>query len=232
MGDSLQPRKNPFMAQGLIPGVRLRLDVTVGDQQESHVTAVEDVSSSDIAILTPMKQLRSRAFAAGTLVHASYIHDRKRFRFVSEFTGISSDGAVSHLRLPATIEVIERRSSFRLQTAIRPLAIYRLVIDGQNLPEDPSNQIEATVADISEGGLCLTTRQPVRTGERLGFHAALPEAGEIRARLRVTDVDEPAKGNLTRRVHCQFTDISLADCDRIARYLMRRQLELRRRGQL
>jgi hypothetical protein len=34
------------------------------------------------------------------------------------------------------------------------------------------------------------------------------------------------------RVHCEFTDISRAGRDVIARYMMRRQLEMRRRGQL
>ncbi|MBA4181005.1 MAG: hypothetical protein C0506_10495 [Anaerolinea sp.] len=233
MGASLPPRKNPFMAQGLIPGVVLRLDVTVHGQRESHVTAVEDVTEDGIAVLTPMKQLRARPFATGTLVHASYINGRRQWKFVTEFSGTSPDGAVSHLRLPAVVESSERRSAYRLETAVRPLAIYRLVINSHETARaEGADSIQATIVDLSEGGLCFTSRQSFVRGERLGLQAELPNAGQIHARLRVTAVDEPERGNVNRRMHCQFTDISLTDRDRIARYLMRRQLEMRRRGQL
>lgn len=232
MGGSLLPRKNPFMAQGLVPGVRLRLDVALGDLAEAHMTAVEDVTEHDIAVLTPMKHLRTRTFAAGTQANAAYSYDRKVWRFATEFTGISSDGAVSRLRLPTAIESAEHRRFYRLQTTVHALSIYRLIIDGDHLPDDDVSAIKGMVVDLSEGGLCFTTRQAVISGERLGIRADLPGVGEIHARLSITGIDEPARGNLNRRVHCQFTDISNADRDRIARYLMRRQLELRRRGQI
>ena len=228
MGASPSQRKNPFMAQGLLPGITLRLDVSSGEAGETYVTRVEEVDGR-IAILVPMRGLRPRPFATGTLVHAHYIHQQKRWMFITEVEGHSDDGMFEFLRLPAAIESTERRRNFRLPSAIRPESIYRLVVDAET--EDPE-LIEGTVVDLSEGGCCISTRSLAIPGERLGLHAILPEAGEIHARLRVNIVRDPQPGNRNRRLHCEFTDISRAHRDVIARYMMRRQLEMRRRGQL
>jgi c-di-GMP-binding flagellar brake protein YcgR len=230
MGGLLPQRKNPFMAQGLLPGITLRLDVSAGRDDESHVTRVEDVDHERIAVLVPMRGLRPRPFPAGTLVHANYIHQRKRWQFITEVLGHSADGLYEYLGLPGMVDCLERRGNYRLPVAIRPESIFRLVIDASEpVSEDP---LDGIVVDLSEGGCCLTTRTVVLAGERLGLHAVLPEAGEVHARIRVTQVDEPPRGNRMYRVHCQFTDISRACRDVIARYMMRRQLEMRRRGQL
>ncbi len=230
MGASLPQRKNPFMAQGLLPGITLRLDVSSGREGETHVTRVEDVDHERIAVLVPMRGLRPRPFPSGTLVHAHYIHQQKRWLFVTEVVGHSSDGMHEYLRLPGTVESTERRRNFRLPAAIKPESLYRLVIDAA---EPASEQpVEGIIVDLSEGGCCITTRTLMSAGERLGLHAVLPEAGEIHARMRITQAREPAPGNRMHRVHCEFTDIARADRDVIARYMMRRQLEMRRRGQL
>lgn len=230
MGASLPQRKNPFMAQGLLPGITLRLDVSSGREGETHVTRVEDVDNERIAILVPMRGLRPRPFPSGTLVHAHYIHQRKRWLFVTEVVGHSPDGLHEYLRLPGAVESMERRRTYRLPVAIKPESLYRLVIDAA----EPSSEepLDGIIVDLSEGGCCITSRKLVLAGERLGLHAILPGAGEIHARLRVTGVREPAPGNRMHRVHCEFTDISRAGRDVIARYMMRRQLEMRRRGQL
>lgn len=230
MGALSPQRKNPFMAQGLLPGITLRLDVSSGREGETHVTRVEDVDHDRIAILVPMRGLRPRPFPAGTLVHAHYIHQRKRWLFVTEVVGHSPDGMHEYLRLPGSVESMERRRNFRLPVAIKPGSLYRLVIAAaEPASEEP---LDGIIVDLSEGGCCITSRKLVMAGERIGLHATLPEAGEIHARLRVTQVREPAAGNRMHRIHCEFTDISRADRDVIARYMMRRQLEMRRRGQL
>jgi c-di-GMP-binding flagellar brake protein YcgR len=231
MGASSLPRKNPFMAQGLVAGLTLRLDLSRSNVEESHVTRVEDVTEGGISVLVPMRHLRPRPLPTGALIHAVYIHQQKRYRFVTEVVGHSADGHHDILRLPGAIDSSERRRWYRLHAAIKPQSLYRLVIDGDQVDQS-ENMLEGMVVDLSEGGLCLNTRSFVMTGERLGLIADLPEAGEVRARMRVTSVDEPAAGNRNRRVHCEFIEISRAHRDVIARYLMRRQLEMRRRGQL
>lgn len=230
MGGSLPQRKNPFMAQGLLPGTTLRLDVSSRAEGESLVTRIEEIDAESIHILVPMRGLRPRPFAVGTLIHAHYIYQQKRWQFVTEVSGHSPDGIHEYLRLPGDIDSTERRRNYRLPAAIKADALYRLVID----PEMPTTEepLEGIIVDLSEGGCCVTTKDSVMVGERLGVKAMLPEAGEILARMRVTFVREPMLGNRMRRVHCEFTDISRAHRDIIARYMMRRQLEMRRRGQL
>jgi len=229
MGGLPLRRKNPFMAQGLLPGITLRLDVSTGGEGESHVTRVEDIDATRIAILVPMRGLRPRPFVAGTLVHAHYVHQQKRWMFVTEVEGHSEDGMYEFLRLPGAIESTERRRNFRLPAAIRPSSLYRVVVSPEDVDEQP---LDGTIVDLSEGGCCISTRGFAQPGERLGLVALLPEAGEVQARLRVAFVREPSPGNRNRRLHCEFTDISRGNRDIIARYLMRRQLEMRRRGQL
>lgn len=229
MGALPLPRKNPFMAQGLLPGITLQLDVSSGGDGESHVTRVEEIHDGRIEILVPMRGLRPRPFPTGTLVHAHYAHLQKRWRFISEVQGHSPDGLYEYLRLPGAIESTERRRNFRLPAALRPESVYRLVVDTESPDQTP---IEGTIVDLSEGGCCFSTRAFVQPGERLGLLVDLPDAGSVQARMRVGFITEPSSGNRNRRLHCEFTDISRAHRDIIARYMMRRQLEMRRRGQL
>ncbi|MBE7520158.1 MAG: PilZ domain-containing protein [Thermoflexaceae bacterium] len=232
MGASQPARNDRFSACGLVPGVPLRLEVSVGNHVECLATRVEEVGPNTMAILLPMVRRQARRLATGTLVHAEYIFRNRRCRFVTEVAGHSDDGLHEILRLPPAIDTIERRSHFRLQTALRPQALFRLVLGPDDIPGDETAFDDCTIVDLSEGGACLSSRVPLHDGERLGIVFTLPGVGEINARMRVLSVDEPAHGKLNRRAHCIFTDIRLSDRDRIARYLMRRQLEMRRRGQL
>lgn len=230
MGASLPQGKNPFMAQGLLPGITVQLDAHSGRDSETYVTRVEDVDDEQITVLVPMRGLRPRPFAAGTLLHAGYISRQKRWRFVTEVIGHSPDGLHEYLRAPAGIESTERRRSFRLPAALKADSLYRLVVDAERAQsEEP---LAGMIVDISEGGVCISSKAFAQPGERLGLVATLPEAGSISARMRVTMVREPERGNRMRRIHCEFTEISRGNRDVIARYMMRRQLELRRRGQL
>lgn len=232
MGASPQPRKNPYVSQGLMPGTTLRMALSRRDDAEALVTQVEDVSDERVEVLVPMQRLRPRPLAPGTLVYAAYVFQRRRYHFVTEVTGHSADGMVEYLRSPGLIDSSERRSSFRLETSIKPLSLYRLVIDAEKIDDDTKPELEGVIVDLSEGGLCISTAARIAPGERLGVHASLGENGEFMARMSTTGVDEPRLGQRNRRVHCRFTDITRGDIDKIARYLMKRQLEMRRRGQL
>lgn len=232
MGASSPPRKDRYRGQGLVPGLPLRLEVSVGDHVECYATRVEEMHEDALSVLVPMVRLRTRSLPVGTVIHAEYLFRSRRCRFVTEVAAHSADGLHEILHLPASIETIERREYFRLKTALHPESVYRLVIDVEREPGEDCDLDDCTIVDLSEGGVCLSSRAGVSDGERLGIQFQLPRIGVINARLRVLRADEPARGQLNRRVHCMFTDIRLADRDRIARYLMRRQLEMRRRGQL
>lgn len=147
MGVSPQPRKNPYVTQGLLPGTTLRLALSRREDAEALVTQVEDVTDERVEVLVPMQRLRPTPIPAGKLVYASYVHQRRRYRFTTEVSGHSSDGLVEYLRAPGLIDSSERRASFRLETSIRPVSLYRLVIDAQQLPQDSTPEIEGIIVD-------------------------------------------------------------------------------------
>jgi c-di-GMP-binding flagellar brake protein YcgR len=232
MGTSSRPRKNPFEGQGLVPGLTLHLEFTVGERLEATVTQVQEVDAASVTVLVPMQRLRKRPIPAGQAVGASYVHQRVQFRFVSSVRSHSEDGELEVLDAPRVIRSSERRGAFRLTTALRPSALYRLVVDRDRPIEDGQDALEGMVVDVSEGGVCLSTRFDATIGERFGMQVDLPVVGRITTRLRVAGIEEPLDGRRNRRIHCAFIELGRADRERIARYLMRRQLELRRRGQL
>jgi len=232
MGASPPARKDGFSAQGLVPGVPLRLEVSVGDHVECYATRVEDLSSDGLAVLVPMVRLRARHLAVGSVVRAEYLFRSHRCRFVSRVSSHSHDGLEEILSLPESIETVEHRRYFRLQTALRPQSVFRLVIDGRREQDGNGGLDDCTIVNLSEGGVCLSSRVAVGEGERLGMQFQLPRAGRLNVRMLVVRVDERRSGERNRRVHCVFTGIRLSDRDGIARYLMARQIEMRRRGQL
>jgi c-di-GMP-binding flagellar brake protein YcgR len=232
MGASLQARKNPFEAQGLVPGVTLRLEVFVGQDVEELSTRLETVQADRLGVLVPIMRRRPRPLPTGSMARVSYVRNRLRHGFLTEVMGHSDDGELDFLVPPSTIESSDRRSAFRLVCSLKPKSLYRLVIDPDNPPAEGEELPEATVIDLSEGGVGLITRNRVSAGERLGIQVELPEAGELKARLRVVGINEPTQGGRLRRVHCTFLELSRYDRDLVARFLMKRQLEMRRKGQL
>lgn len=239
MGASLPSRKNYFRAEGVVPGLKIQLELNVGNRTELYASQVEDVDGERLGVLVPMVRLQRRPLPSGSLVRVSFVHNKRRRRFVTEVVGHSANGMVDYLQLPPRVEDSDRRQSFRLDTNLKPRHLYRLVIEPQ--PEDetaeaPGNEDSAAlpgvVVDISEGGICLSTRAAIERGDRLGILVDLPEVGELQAHLQVSGVEDPTRERLNRKVHCKFTGLTRRERDLIARFLMRRQLELRRRGQL
>lgn len=228
MGGSSQPRENPYVAQGLLAGTTLEIAVSTAGGEDVLVTRVENIDAERIEVLVPMRRLQLSPLPPTALLRASYTHARLRHSFATQVVGMSGDGATQYLQAPAAIESTQQRALFRLDTAIRPASLYRLVIQ----PGEEDAILDGVIVDLGEDGLCLSTDSAVHVGERLGVQAALGDEGVFQARLKATNVTPPSDGLRNYRVQCQFTTIAQADADRIARHVMRRQLELRRRHQL
>jgi hypothetical protein len=232
MGASLTSRKNSPQGQGIAPGLRLELELTVGNSTELHSSQVEEVRDDFLAVLVLMVRLRRRPMPSDAIVRPSYEANNRRWRFVIRVTGHSSDGLHDCLRMPVAVEDTARRRSFRLQTSLTPSSLFRLVVDPEDVDRELTAMLSGNIVDISEGEPCFTTRSPVEINERLGIRVHLRKAGDRIARLKATGVQTPTKQWLNRSVHCKFTNLSRRDRDRIARLVMKRQLELRRRDEL
>lgn len=224
-------RNNPFVAQGLHPGMPLQLMVTAGDDVETVSTLLEEIRPGALAVALPMRGLAVRPLPAGAVVHASYTTTGRRFRFVTEVQGYDPEGDGQLLALPAAIEQSDRRRSFRLATMLHPTSVYRLVLDAKR-DEAEGRSLRCTIVDLSEGGVCLSTRTRTEPGEWLGLVTNLAGDSEVRARMRVVEAAPPAPGHRTQRAHCEFVALPRHERDKIARFLMRRQLAMRRDGRL
>jgi len=232
MGASSHRHNNPFRAQGILPGLSLRLEVVMGDRVESFATRVEEVAADHLAVLVPMMRLEHRPIAPGTPVQVAYVHNRRPWRFSSHSKGTTPGGEFQLLGLPTSVESLDRRRTFRLDTTLRPLSVYRLLVDPARTEEPGGLVLPCSITDLSEGGVSLSSRAPASAGEWLGLHLALPGGREVKSRMRAVLVQPPAPGNRNYRIHCVFADVSRSDADAIGRYLISRQVQMRRGGQL
>lgn len=232
MGASPQSRKHDLEGKGLAPGLTLDLEIAVEGRSMRFVTRVEEVGDDGIAVLVPMERLRRRPLPTGARVTARYGHNGKPCQFATRVVGHTDDGACDILALPEEIGGGDRRSRFRLPLALKPDNVYRMVVEGEDAPETRARPLKCTILDLSEGGVRLSCSQPLQVGDWLGIEFTLPGEGTIRTRMVVLRVERPDRARATHHAGCQFRGITMRDQDRIARYLLRRQLEMRRRGQL
>ncbi|MCC6381751.1 MAG: PilZ domain-containing protein [Dehalococcoidia bacterium] len=229
---SLPPRLDQLRAQGLTPGLSLQMHALLGVAPEMYRTRVEEVDTRGVGVLVPMRRLRARPLPWATPFRAYYVYRGTRRTFDTELTGSSEDCSLQYLALPACIQSVERRGLFRLET-ILPLSALRRVACTPEEQEEVSLLPEgATLVDLSEGGVGLRTSEAVLPGEILEVALTLPAAGELLARVRVLSTEEPPEGYSFRRLHCQFLGLTRADRDKVGRFLIRRQLEMRRSGRL
>ena len=219
-------------ARGIAPGVALQLHVHHAEGDQVLSTILEHVADDRLEILVPIFKRRVRPSPVGAVVRCDYTHQRRSLRFVTVVSGHSADGVYEYLALPQSIEDRERRGSFRLVTSIQPIDAGRIV---EGPVEGETQLVSLTkplIVDLSDGGLCIGCQDRVLWGDRLHVRAPLGDQGEFSARLRAVTVDEPAKGYATRKAHCQFEEITRPDRDRIARYIIARQIEMRRAGKI
>lgn len=208
------------------------MHVDLEDSVETYATLVEEIEDDRLTVLSPIQRMRVRTVPRGVTVHALYTYEKRFYGFVTESLGASPDEELQYLLPPELIESTDRRDAFRLEESLRPKSVYRLIVDPARSEEPGGLVLKCTIRDISEGGVCLSSRHPAVEGEWLGVHIELPAVGDLKLRLRVVSIEEPAKDQLNYRLHCVFVDLARFERDRIARYLMKRQLDLRHRGRL
>jgi c-di-GMP-binding flagellar brake protein YcgR len=227
-----QAHKNQLISQGLRSGRALRLNIESGARVETLSTRVEDLTEKVLTVLTPMVRMHDRPIERGTKIRVNYTFDNRIFGFVTESLGVSPDGQFQFLTVPEAVKSTDRRGAFRLQAFLQPESVYRIVIDERTAKLPGGAQLKSSILDISEGGVCLSSRHGATVGERLGMNVDLPDSGQLQVRMRVVDVEAPPKGQLNHRIHCVFVDLTTPDRDRIGKFLLRRQLSMRHRGQM
>jgi c-di-GMP-binding flagellar brake protein YcgR len=137
-----------------------------------------------------------------------------------------------HAALPESILRLQRREHYRLATSLtRPLKcrIRFSSVDGAAHP------LEAPVADISGGGVCLVglpVSLPLEIDMEIpGCSIDLPEVGSITTTLRLRSISESANrmGVRSQRVGCAFVDLPGPMANLIQRYIIKIERERKAR---
>lgn len=232
MGRLWRGQENRWSSFGLKPGVKLHIEAQRGSRLEPVATRLEELTGEGLHILQPMRGRERTRIEPAERLHVMYGHAEKHYHFNSQWLGSETSGELHLIALPAHIEPFERRRWFRLVTFIRPAAVFRAGVTGQRALQPGGLLLDADIVDLGEGGMCLSSRHPARAGEVLGVNASLQECGYLRSRVTVVAVERPQPGQRSYRLHCAFTDFDGSERERVARFVLWRQLEMRKRGRL
>lgn len=232
MGAWALSRKDRCIAQGLVPGVIIELEAVVNGANLRQSTRIEDVGEDSLSTAVAVEFLEPRPLELGADVACLYVYQEQAWNFTSEVVGHSADGLLNLLALPDDAETVERRRFFRLPMILSAERVYRVLPKTDHLDEEDLGEFDATILDLSEGGLELSSRTPINVGDTLGAETSLPGVGRIEAHLTVIRVRKPDRHRVNYRAACTFTRIQNSHRQRIANYLMSRQIEMRRKGQL
>ncbi len=144
------------------------------------------------------------------------------YQFVSQVLALDEGDCI--LAYPNRFRLIEKRQHYRLQSGIVPT--YAALTDANGIDD---RTVRITVVDISAGGLQVVARTPFAKGLRI--HMWLPiDDYRLDCAVEVMDFRPPGKGRSNYRYNCEFTWIRKDDRERLARFIFRKQLELRRRS--
>ena len=222
MGESPLSREDELMERGLEPGVRLRLEVTVGDTIEVCDTSITTLSGDAVVVELPVLRFEDWSPPEGADAVATYAHEGKTWWFESTVLAPRRDGR-HRLARPRRIAGGERRATFRLPYSAKADLVFRVTPPG--VIEPTRSVISCNVLDVSEGGVRLSTPAPVEVGDWLGIELTLG-LETLGAKLAVQTVSVPHPPMTRYRLGCRFGQISVADRDAIRRFVMLRQARM------
>jgi c-di-GMP-binding flagellar brake protein YcgR len=227
------PQPDDLVARtGLSEGLNCWLEYREEGEEHTASSHIHDISALRITVSTPTFERVPIMLPEGTWMKVFFASKGgKHFCFNSQVLGYSPQKTMLYIKRPVNITEGDRRRAFRLDIALTPAELFTIVVDSDGDPPEKLARI-STIIDLSEGGCCISTRAALSPGQRLGMRLDLPGAGTFTARMVVRSIESPQSGMRNRRVHCQFQDLDPAAKGLILKYLLRRQRELRARGQL
>ncbi len=140
---------------------------------------------------------------------------------------------VQRLLKPIPVLVVEKPNSFneiqrRQWVRVPAKILMRYCLTG----EDQAGVIyEGTTVDISGGGICFLTKDPIEAGQILDVEINLPNRDPIFCQLKILRLLEKAskEGEVSKAVS-EFCEISEAQRDRIVSFIFEKQREWIQKG--
>ncbi len=195
----------------------VRYETKLGDR--SFDSAVGDIVGERVHILPPAGPPDD--LYPGKQVDVVVMVDDSAYQFI---TRVLSVGRPFVLARPDTLRLVEKRQHFRLELGIVPA--YAAVTDANGVDE---RSLRLTALNISAGGVKFVSRRALSKGDLI--HMWLPlDDYRVDCMVEVVNALSPGVGRSNYRYNTQFRSISHDDRERLARFVFRKQIELRRRS--
>ena len=173
----------------------------------------------------PSAEMNRKALAAERLFCVTQL-DKVKIQFILDgLRQATVDGRpVFHAALPDSILRLQRREYYRMKTSLTQPIKCRLRFPGADGKPIP---LEAVIADISCGGVCLTGLPidlPLSVGMEIpDCGLQLPEVGAISSKLRLCNLAETSNrlGVRSWRAGCAFIDLPGPMSNLIQRYIIK-----------
>lgn len=211
-----------------------RVTVFFNEGKDFLLTEIVDVSDKELFLDVGSNRLMNQRAQETDRLFCVTRHDKVRIQFLLHGLAQTQVGAHPAFRaaLPESVLRLQRREFFRLTTPIaRPL---KCLIPKPQAGERPL-VLEATILDISGGGLAFTLPEgepvPNTADEYADCQIDLPEVGTIVTRLQVRNMFDVLLKNGTRhrRIGCKFIDLPPQMLNLVQRYIIKMERERKAR---
>ena len=206
--------------------------IQFGHAQECLLSTLLSVSENALVLDHGASEpLNRKALASNKLLFISK-HHRVKIQFsCTGMRSVTYEGRLAfQVSLPGSMIRLQRRENYRLLTpGYRPVKCLFPIGEGRF----PQTAMEATVLDISNGGIAVLSppRGVVLSvgSVHQNCRIVLPDAGNIHASVQVRSVSNlPLKnGDQVKRIGCQFRDLDTASMNIIQRYILENDRERR-----
>ncbi len=198
-----------------------------GTQLINLASRIEEVTDKYLHISIPTKKGQLMPFRVKQKIIIN-IHNKGRS---FQFNTIIEDRKLYPIPImlvlkPESLKEIQRRNWVRV-TATLPL---RYCLTG----EEKSKIINlGTTVDISGGGICFITNDPIEAEQVLDMQINLPDREPVICQAKVLRLYQPnGKNSATTKVFSVYIDITEAQRDRIVSFVLEKQRELIKKGLL
>lgn len=207
--------------------VNQRIEITVdeeGSEYKNLPSRIEGVTDQHLYIAIPMKWGQLLPLRVRQKLIISFNHKGRFFQF---------DTVIMQRRLkpipmlvvlkPDSFREIQRRRWVRVPVSI-PIKF------GVHNEEENTPVYEATTVDISGGGVCFLTRNPVAAGQLLDAEIDLPNREPVYCQLKVLRVLETETEGSVIKAFSEYYDISESQRERIIGFVFEKQREWIKKG--
>lgn len=194
---------------------------------ECH-SRIEDITEENVVIAMPMTKGYPVIIPNGSIVLGRIVSKGQVYQFESRVVGKKiSPLPVWLLTPPTNIIKVQQRSFVRMDVV---LPAKMQVLTPENEGEEAAFAGgKVFTKNISGGGLCLITEEPIDIGIQLHLEVELPEQEILSITGRVARVEKPQNDRQLFWIGVEFLDVSETIRSRIIRFVFKKQLEQRQK---